>query len=89
MALSDYSLEKKTDLTALADSIRAKVESANSMTVAEMKAAIDGMETGGASPTGTETTLPVRLTVSPSLMPLSLPRITMETVSSSRFWAMP
>lgn len=52
MALSEYSLEKKADLTALADSIRAKVEAMNSMTVAEMKAAIDGMETGGSLRTG-------------------------------------
>ena len=42
-----------------------------------------------ASPTGTETTLPVRLTVLPSLMPTSEPSRTMETVFSSRFWAIP
>ena len=42
-----------------------------------------------ASPTGTDTTLPVRLTVLPSLIPTSEPSRTMETVFSSRFWAMP
>ena len=41
------------------------------------------------SPTGTETTRPVRLTTPPSLMPASEPSRTMETVFSSRFWAMP
>ena len=42
-----------------------------------------------ALPTGTETTLPVRLTTSPSRMPSSLPNMTMETEFSSRFCAMP
>ena len=38
-----------------------------------------------ASPTGTESTLPVLLTVKPSLMVLLLERIATDTVSSSRF----
>ena len=42
-----------------------------------------------ASPTGTETTWPVRSTVSPSRMPSSVPSITMATEFSSRFRAMP
>ena len=42
-----------------------------------------------ASPTGTETTLPVRFTVWPSLIPSSVPKRTMETLFSSRFWAIP
>ncbi len=42
-----------------------------------------------ASPTGTLTTRPVRLTVSPSLMPSSEPSSTMATLFSSRFRAMP
>ena len=41
------------------------------------------------SPTGTDTTRPVRLTRLPSCRPSSLPRMTMETESSSRFCAMP
>ncbi len=41
------------------------------------------------SPTGTETTLPVLRTVSPSRIPASEPRMTRETECSSRFWAMP
>lgn len=52
MTLSEYSLEKKSDLTALADSIRAKVESANNMTLAQMKEALDGMEAGASLPSG-------------------------------------
>ena len=42
-----------------------------------------------ASPTGTSTTAPVGLTMSPSLISLSEPRITTPTLSSSRFWAIP
>ena len=42
-----------------------------------------------ASPTGTETTSPVRSTVSPSLMPASSPSMTTATEFSSRFSAMP
>ena len=42
-----------------------------------------------ASPTGTLTTRPVRLTTLPSLMPSASPSRTMETLFSSRFWAMP
>ena len=41
------------------------------------------------SPTGTETTWPVRETLSPSLIPSSDPSITMATEFSSRFSAMP
>ena len=41
------------------------------------------------SPTGTLTTLPVRLTTLPSFTPSSLPSMTMDTEFSSRFWAMP
>ena len=40
-------------------------------------------------PTGTSTTRPVVLTVSPSLMPEASPRTTAPTVSSSRLRAMP
>ena len=40
-------------------------------------------------PTGTSTTRPVVLTVSPSLMAVESPRMTAPTVSSSRFRAMP
>ena len=42
-----------------------------------------------AAPTGTSTTRPVVLTVSPSLIPCALPRMTAPTVSSSRLRAMP
>src|SRR5258706_3469039 len=42
-----------------------------------------------ALPTGTSTMAPVRLTVSPSLMVLSLPKITQPTLSVSRLRAMP
>ena len=42
-----------------------------------------------AAPTGTSTTRPVVLTVSPSLTPVALPRMTAPTVSSSRLRAMP
>ncbi len=42
-----------------------------------------------AAPTGTSTTRPVVLTVSPSLIALALPRMTAPTVSSSRLRAMP
>ena len=42
-----------------------------------------------ASPTGTLTTFPVRLTVCPSLIPWSEPNRTTETLFSSRFWAIP
>ena len=42
-----------------------------------------------ASPTGTDTTRPVRSTVSPSSMPASLPSMTTATEFSSRFRAMP
>ena len=41
------------------------------------------------SPTGTETTRPVRRTASPSRMPSSEPSTTMETASSSKLSAMP
>ena len=40
-------------------------------------------------PTGTSTMAPVRLTVSPSLMPRSSPKMTTPTLSASRFSAMP
>src|SRR5690606_8487921 len=40
-------------------------------------------------PTGTSTMAPVRLTVSPSLMSRSLPKITTPTLSTSRFSAIP
>ena len=40
-------------------------------------------------PTGTSTMVPVRLTVSPSLMPRSSPKITTPTLSVSRLRAMP
>ena len=40
-------------------------------------------------PTGTSTMAPVRLTVSPSLMSRSSPKITTPTLSVSRFSAMP
>ena len=40
-------------------------------------------------PTGTSTMAPVRLTVSPSLMWRSSPKITMPTLSTSRLSAMP
>ena len=42
-----------------------------------------------ASPTGTSTIFPVGLTMSPSLMSRSEPRITTPTLSSSRFSAIP
>src|SRR5665213_177845 len=42
-----------------------------------------------ALPTGTSTMAPVRLTMSPSLMVLSLPKITQPTLSVSRLRAMP
>ena len=42
-----------------------------------------------AAPTGTSTTRPVVLTVSPSLIAVALPRMTAPTVSSSRLRAMP
>ena len=42
-----------------------------------------------AAPTGTSTTRPVVLTVSPSLMCVGSPKMTAPTVSSSRFRAMP
>src|ERR1035437_9073878 len=42
-----------------------------------------------AAPTGTSTTRPVVLTVSPSLIAVEFPRMTAPTVSSSRFRAMP
>jgi len=42
-----------------------------------------------ASPAGTETTLPVALTSSPSLIKEKSPRITAPTLSSSRFSAIP
>ena len=40
-------------------------------------------------PTGTSTIVPVRLTVSPSLIVESDPKITAPTLSASRFKAMP
>ena len=42
-----------------------------------------------AAPTGTSTTRPVVLTVSPSLIAVALPRMTAPTVSSSRLRARP
>ena len=42
-----------------------------------------------ASPIGTSTMAPVRLTTSPSRMSLSLPKTTTPTLSGSRFRAMP
>jgi len=42
-----------------------------------------------ARPTGTSTTRPVVLTMSPSLIAVELPRMTAPTVSSSRLRAMP
>jgi len=41
------------------------------------------------SPAGTDTTLPVALTSSPSFIREALPRITAPTLSSSRFRAIP
>ncbi|KAG6542193.1 hypothetical protein Mapa_016426 [Marchantia paleacea] len=40
-------------------------------------------------PTGTSTIDPVRFTISPSLMAVSLPNITIPTFSFSRFKAIP
>ena len=42
-----------------------------------------------ASPTGTDTTLPVRVTLEPSFTPSSLPSMTTATEFSSKFSAMP
>ena len=45
--MADYVLEKKSDLTAIADAIREKSGSTDSMTVANMAALISALETGG------------------------------------------
>ena len=47
MALTDYALESKTDLAALAEAIRTKTGNAGTLTVPQMKTAVDSIEAGG------------------------------------------
>lgn len=52
MAITDYSLELKSELTALADSIRSKSGVSGTLTVAQMKTAVDGISGGGGGDSG-------------------------------------
>lgn len=52
MAITDYSLESKSELTALADSIRSKSGVSGTLTVAQMKTAVDGISGEGGGDSG-------------------------------------
>lgn len=49
--MADYVLEKKSDMTAIADAIRSKLESTETMKVTDMPSLIESIETGGGTPT--------------------------------------
>lgn len=49
--MADYVLEKKSDITAIADAIRSKLESTDTMTVVDMPSLIESIVTGGGTPT--------------------------------------
>lgn len=50
--MADYVLEKKSDMTAIADAIRSKLESTETMKVKDMPSLIESIETGGTQTLG-------------------------------------